>query len=419
MIQLEEVTPKTSMRILYNVPFVPWPLRVRSYNLIPRLAERHAVYLLCLSWSGEEDERSEVWANVCRDVRCVRHHKARAIWQCARALATPTPLRMAYFASRPMQEAVRQAVADFAPDVIYTERWRALQYIPAGIRVPVLCDPTDSMFLYNQRLAQSGRWWERPVAWEESRKFRAYEAKLAQRADAVVFCSRVDQQAVEQFAPDARYVLAPNGVDGELFFPKGPQEEEPNTLVCTGNLRYGPNRHALRFLLDKVMPFVRHKLPSARLIVAGNGSRAYLGREIDSTPGLEVVDFVPELRPYIARAAVAVAPIVVGAGVCNKVGEAFATGTAVVATRLACGDLPVEDGVHLLLADHAEPFAEKVIRLLRDTQLRAALAKEGRRLIEQKYDWTIVSAIIERALLNLACSKADSDTMLEMRTASR
>jgi glycosyltransferase involved in cell wall biosynthesis len=316
---------------------------------------------------------------------------------------------MAYFVSPEMQEAVRQAVASFSPDVIYTERWRALQYIPPDIRVPVLCDPTDSMLLYNQRLEHTGRWWERLVAWEESRKFRSYEAKLAMRADAVVFCSRIDQESVQQYAPGGRYVLVPNGVDCRRFFAKQPQEEEPNTLTCTGNLSYGPNRHAVRFLLDKIMPLVRRQIPSVRLIVAGKGSRAYLGRTGASNPGLEVVDFVPDLRPHIARATVAVAPITVGAGVCNKVTEAFATGTPVVATRLACGDMPVKDKVHLLLADQAEPFAEKVVRLLRQPRLRAALAQEGRRLVEEKYDWRVVSSTMERALFDLAQGRSGQD----------
>ena len=73
------------------------------------------------------------------------------------------------------------------PDLIYVERWRALQHVPAGVQVPVVCDPTDSMLLYNQRLVRAGRWWERMVGLEESIKFRQYEAALARRAGAQLF----------------------------------------------------------------------------------------------------------------------------------------------------------------------------------------------------------------------------------------
>jgi glycosyltransferase involved in cell wall biosynthesis len=397
------------MRILYITPFVPWPLRVRSFNLIPRLAERHQIHLVCLSGSAEEDARVGLLSGFCHAVCCVRHTKAKALLQSAAALATPRPLRMAYFASRAMQKTVRTAVAKFSPDVIYLERWRALTYVPPNVGVPVICDPTDSMLLYNQRLIRTGRWWERLVALEETVKFRRYEARLARQADAVVFCSQIDLDCTHQYAPGVRYVLVPNGVDCQQYFQKQPQEEEPNTLVCTGNLSYGPNRHAVRFLLDEILPLVRRQIRSVKLVVAGKGSRAYLGRETRNTSGLEVVDFVPELRPYIARATVAVAPITVGAGVCNKVVEAFSTGTPVVATRLACGDMPVKDGVHLFLADQAVPFAERVVRLLRDPVLRASLVSQARRLVEEKYDWNIVYLSMERAMLDLVHGQSASD----------
>jgi len=390
------------MRILYITPFVPWPIRVRSYNLIPRLAKRHDIHLLCLSSSAEEEARAESFTGICEKVRCVRHHKARAVLQCAAALATPTPLRMAYFASTRMQDAVRQAVAEFSPDLIYAERWRALQYIPVEVGVPVLCDPTDSMLLYNQRLMHTGRWWERLIGWEEYLKFLRYEAKLARRADAVVYCSRLDLEPVLKYAPDVPYVLVPNGVDCEKYFLKQASEEQPDTLVFTGNLGYGPNRRAVRFFLEKIFPYIRREIPAAKIVVVGKGAHAALQKEPQHTPGLEVFDFVPDLRPYIARATVAVAPITVGAGVSNKLGEAFATGTAVVATRLPCGDMAVQDGVHLFIADDPREFAARVVRLLREPALRASLTARARQLVEERYDWGIVCRAMETAMLNLA-----------------
>src|ERR1700730_2845152 len=118
------------LRILYILPFVPWHIRVRSYNLIPRLAKEHEIYLLCLSGSPEEDARAEPLRKYCREVRLVRHRTSTALLQFSMALATPIPLRIAYFFSRPMQREALKAAGDFSPDVIYTERWRALQYVP-------------------------------------------------------------------------------------------------------------------------------------------------------------------------------------------------------------------------------------------------------------------------------------------------
>jgi glycosyltransferase involved in cell wall biosynthesis len=400
------------MRILYVVPFVPWPLRVRSYNLIPRLAGKCEIYLLCLTGSAEEEARGHSLRKFCREIRYIRHQKSMAFWQCALALATPVPLRIAYFASPVMRNAVRHATAEFCPDVIYLERWRTLQYVPPDVQVPIICDPTDSMLLYNRRLMKMGSWWERLIGFEEFLKFRRFEAKLANRADTVVFCSRVDLECVQKNAPSARYALIPNGVNCDTFFPKQPQEEEPNTIVFTGNFGYRPNCHAVRFFFGEIFPLIRQRIPNARFLVVGSRAIRYLGKYSRSTPGLELVDFVDDMRPYIAKGAVAVAPITVGAGVSNKLGEAFATGTPVVATRLACGDMAVRDGEHLLLADDAEAFAERVVHLLRNPELRSEIVTRARRLVEERYDWGVVSRSMEQVMADLVQSGVSKGHMV-------
>ena len=92
----------------------------------------------------------------------------------------------------------------------------------------------------------------------------------------------------------------------------------------------------------------------------------------------------------------------------NKVGQAFATGTAVVATRLACGDLPVQSGEHLLLADDPETFSANVVSLLKDPALRLRLAASARRFVEENYDWDIVAASMERLLVEAARRRGDT-----------
>ena len=387
------------MKILYILPFVPWPLRVRSYNLIPRLAKRHEISLLCLDCSATGSEGDvRPLRPLCREIRFVRHQKSTALFQCAVALATSIPLRIAYFASQKMEFEVRRAIAEFSPDVIYVERWRALQYVPTDTKVPIVCDPTDSMLLYNERLMQTGSLRERLIGFEESFKFRRHEAELAGRVDAAVFCSRVDLEYVQEYAPAANLVLVPNGVDCRAFFMKEPHEEDPSTVVFTGDFHYSPNRHAVQFFLNEIYPLTLQKVPTTKFIAVGRGASTHLDRVARSTPGMSVVDFVPDLRSYVAKAAVAIAPIIVGAGVSNKVGQTFATGTAVVATRLACGDLPVRSGEHLFLADDPGTFSANVVSLLLDPVLRRRLAVSARRFIEENYDWAIVAARMERLL---------------------
>jgi glycosyltransferase involved in cell wall biosynthesis len=256
------------------------------------------------------------------------------------------------------------------------------------------------MTLYNLRLMKEGAWWEKLLGWEEYRKFLRYEGKLARSADVCVFCSRLDMECVKEHSPEVRYELVPNGVDCAKYFFKEEREEEPRTLVFTGSFKYRPNCHAVKYFLENIFPEIRKQEPEVKFMAVGNEAckalAAYRGRL-----GFEAVDFVPDLRPYLAKAAVVIAPLTVGAGVSNKLAEGFAVGTPVVATPLACGDLPVTSGEHLLIATNTGEFAEHVVRLLRDAGLRRQMAVRARKLVEEQYDWETVSRRMEMVMQRL------------------
>ncbi len=382
------------MKILYIVPFVPWPVRVRSFNLIPRLARNHQIHLVCVSSVEPSAEQGEWLSRYCENVVHVPHSPWRSMAKCAMALPTQTPLRIAYCRSKSAQTAVHQVYEQIQPDVLYVERWRALQYVPADAEAPVVCDPTDSMTLYNRRLIQGGTWWEKLMGWEEYKKFLHYEGKLARQADLCVFCSKVDMECVKKQAPDADCALVPNAVDCAKYFFKHSEEEESKTLVFAGSFKYRPNFLAVKFFMEKIFPIVQQRVPDVKFLAVGNAAGTTL-RRYESRPGFKSIDFVSDLRPYLAKATIAVVPLTVGAGVSNKLAEGFAVGTPVVATPLACGDLPLKSGEQLLVGKSAEEFAEHVIQFLRDKDLRGQVAARARRFVEKEYDWEISSGKLE------------------------
>ena len=385
------------MKILYVVPFVPWAIKVRSFNLIPRLAKKHQIYPVCVSSVEPTGEQEEWLERYCERMVHVRHSRLGAALQCIKALPTKKPLRIAYCRSRAAQEAVRWVCAEVGPDLIYVERWRGLEFVPDGLDLPLVCDPTDSMTLYNQRLVKAGLWWERLLGWEEYTKFSQYEGRLARRADVSVFCSRMDLEFVQKQAPEAQFEVVPNGVDCKKYYFKDEREEECGTIVFTGSFHYRPNEHAASYFWKEIFPLVRREVPGARFVAVGNGADKVLAR-YRGDEGFEAKGFVTDLRPYLAKAAVAVAPLTVGSGVSNKLGEGFAVGTPVVATPLACGDLPVKSGEELLVGRNRQEFAEHVVRLLKNAGLRRQIAARARRFVEETYDWEIVSRQMEKVM---------------------
>ncbi len=390
------------MRILYVLPFVPWPIKVRSFNLIPRLAEKHEIDLVCVARTEVEIARLEAIRGCCSSVRTGAFSLGGALLRSLLSLPSRTPLRIAYVSSRSMRKAVQAAIREKSPDVIYVERWRALQYIPSDCTIPVVCDPTDSMALYNFRLRNSGNVAGRALGAIEYLKFRNYEARLASQVSATVFCSRVDLEFLRQFAPEARLVQVPNGVDCNVFWPKQAHEARPDTLFFSGNFTYAPNRYAVTQFLRETFPAICRAVPGVTFTVAGNGAENFMREKHPGAAGVVVHDFVQDLRSHLASACVAVAPMTVGSGVSNKLLEAFATGTPIVSSSLACGDLPVVDGEHLLIADSREKFAASVIQLLQDAGLRHRMAASALGLVQSHYDWKIIAGAMDAVLLDAA-----------------
>ena len=390
------------MRILYVVPFVPWPIKVRSYNLIPRLARRHQIDLVCLARKPVEHDRLRALHPYCDSIRAGTYGAAGALLRGFVSLPTPKPMRIAWVASGSMRRQVEAAIRANRPDAIYVERWRALQYVPENCGIPVVCDPTDSMALYNRRLMRSGKWWGRLLGWVEYHKFRRYESRIARTVAATVFCSQVDIDALGEPSPEARLVKVANGVNVETFQPKVREQETPNTVFFSGNFTYGPNCEAASYFLREVFPIIRREVPEVRFLLVGNGAGKFMQTAHPAAERVEVHDFVADLQPYLASATVAVVPIRVGAGVSNKIMEAFSVGTSVVATSMACGDLPVRDGEQLCIADDPREFASRVTTLLANENIRKRQVESAQTLVREQYDWELVSAAMERLLYEVA-----------------
>ena len=123
-----------------------------------------------------------------------------------------------------------------------------------------------------------------------------------------------------------------------------------------------------------------------------------------NSAGITVTGFVSDIRSQYLRSAVAVAPIRFGAGTLNKILEPMAMGIPVVATSVAKEGLPIEDGRDILVADSADAFAQSVVKLLRDDQLRRKLGASGQSIVREMYDWNKIAGQLEITYCELSGS---------------
>jgi glycosyltransferase involved in cell wall biosynthesis len=169
-------------------------------------------------------------------------------------------------------------------------------------------------------------------------------------------------------------------------------------------MSFGPNIAAARWFATDVLPRLRSRCPDAHFTIVGRDPDPSV-LALASAPGVTVTGRVDDVRPYLARAAVVVAPLVSGSGIKNKVLEALAMGRPVVATPLAVEGLVATAGEDLVVASGADGVADAVADLLADEPRADAIAAAGRRLVERRYSWRAAADRYAALYAELAASR--------------
>ena len=407
------------MRILFVVPYTPTLIRTRPYNLLCGLARRgHNVTLATLWENAPEHAALEQFDKDGIRVISARLTKACSLWNTLRALPTNAPLQSVYCWQPQLAEILtsnfQRQTSNY--DIVHVEHLRGARYglfLQSAIRnshsaTPIVWDSVDCIsYLFEQAARSSRSPFGRFIARFELARTRRYEAWLVNQFDRVLVTSPVDAAALEELASrilhhaprstglQSAITILPNGVDLDYFTPAA-APREPATIVFTGKMSYHANVTAALHLVNDIMPLVWARRPDVRVWIVGKDpSSPIRNLATRHSPRVTVTGTVPDIRPYLQRATVAVAPISYGAGIQNKVLEAMACATPVVATPQAVSALQATDGEHLLVADRVESFAFQVLRLVDESELRTRVGMAGRRYVEAQHAWDGIVARLE------------------------
>ena len=388
------------MRLLYLTPRFPNPSlkgdQLVAYHRLRALGRRHEIALVSLVESDEELSRVDDVRECCASVDIVRLPRYRAIARVAvGALVSKAPLQILYYRSAELERRVRELVQTQSFDVAHAFMLRMAPYLRL-VPAPSVLDAMDSMQLRMQRNVAVEHSLRRWLFRAELRRVTPYEREIGPATDTVIVLSERDAE----FFPGATTAAIGNGVETEAFAPD-PRLREPDTIVFSGIMSYPPNVHAARWFAEHCFPAVRAAVPGARLLLAGASPPAEL-RELDGRDGITVTGFVESMPATLNRASVAVAPMLSGAGMQNKVLEAMACGLAVVTTPLGLGSIRAEPGHDLVVAEGAEAFAAAVVELLGDPDRTRELGERARACVIERHSWeqaaSDVEAIYERIL---------------------
>lgn len=387
--------------LAHRIPFPPNKGdKIRSFHLLQHLARRHQVFLGSFVDDPHDWQyRSQVEA-LCAEV-CLRPlAPRRAKLRSAMGLVTGEALSLPYYRDPEMQRWVDQTMTRAGIDHVVVYCSSMAQYVDheryRGTRriLDVVDVDSDKWRQYAQ--SKSG-----PIAWiyrREADRLLAYERGIAARFDASLFVSAAEAELFRRLAPEVAEKVGHynNGVDTAYFDParisESPYPPGGPVLVFTGAMDYWANAEAVQWFADQVFPRLRARRPDLRFFIVGSKpSESVLA--LARREGITVTGRVPDVRPFLQHAALAVAPLRIARGIQNKVLEALAMARTVVCTSAAAEGLQPEDWLNAAVRDDADEFAEAVLE-----RLSGQPNDIGRDYVLKHYSWDSHLAGVDRLL---------------------
>jgi sugar transferase (PEP-CTERM/EpsH1 system associated) len=398
------------MKILFVCHRLPYPPnrggKIRSYNMIGHLSEKHSVVVASLAHTEQELREGEGLKNHCEEV-IAEVLPDRSRWlHAVNALPTKTPSSVAYFWSPRLYSRIRERLVRNQFDVIFVHCAFVAQYVADwrnGFRVLDFGDMDSAKWA---EYAQS-RAFPLSLGYAlEAKKLRAYERRLAQNFDRCTVTTQGEREEFDSLGVLTPCTVIPNGVDTGYFSQKQRSAFAAPVVVFLGRMDYFPNIDGVLYFARKVFPLIRERVPDAQFRIIGSDPASTI-RELEKMPGISVTGYVPDVRSYLTDAAVSVAPLRIARGTQNKILESMSMGIPVVSTPQAAKGIQAVPGQHLVVAGEPEAFAKSVLELLWNDGLRRKLANEAQRNLDRVHKWPLSMQILDE-LLKVGNTKEES-----------
>ncbi|MEZ5846148.1 MAG: TIGR03087 family PEP-CTERM/XrtA system glycosyltransferase [Geminicoccaceae bacterium] len=400
--------------ILFVAHRVPWPPdkgeKIRAFNMIRHLSRSHRVHLAAFVDDPADLGRADELGRWCASMRLARIDRATRLQRMAMALLSGKALSVAVFDDAELRGWIRERI-EAGIDL-------ALGYSGAVAPVidftPTLFDLVDCDSAKWQAMARDRRG---PSGWiyrREARIVARLERQIAERSAATLLVSEPEAELCRTITgvTDGRIQAVANGVDTELFDPgvpwpsPYPADRRP-AIVFTGVMNYAPNVEAVQWLHRHVWPCLREHPKRPRLAIVGSSPVASI-RTLADGDNVLVTGRVADIQPWLAHAAIAVAPLRLARGIQNKVLEAMAMELPVVATAAAAEGIDARPGDHFLVADEPADFTKALRNLLDQPQHARTIGRDARAQVIENHSWPARLAPLDDIIGQMMAEKSVS-----------
>lgn len=388
------------MNVLIVDEEFPYPLntgkRIRSYNLLRRLQQKHKITYLCYG-NGTEvlpdcpnvvlkvvpspiiEQRGPafygalLWNLISPLPYVVVRHHSQLMCREAASLMTSGNIELIHCEWTPYTENIRGLLSSF-PSVLSAHNVEAQ--------------------IWGRYFSTETNWLKKQYISPQWKKMLTYERQASQLYSHVAVVSEPDRHVFVDDYSCPRVTVVANGVD-ECYFTPVQTQPTPHSMVFTGSMDWRPNQDGIRYFLETIFPKIRAAIPDASLTVVGRKPPQWLVEIGHNMPGVTVTGTVDDVRPYICQSSLYIVPLRVGGGSRLKILEALSMAKPVLSTVLGAEGLNVIDEHHLVLRDEPDQFAETAVAMLKQPENYEHLGRAGRQLIMQQYAWDAIAGTMD------------------------
>ena len=390
------------MKILFLSRWYPHPAdngaRLRVYHLLKALSREHEVSLVSFTSEPLHDARVQAMRAWCVNVQTVPYKPFQpGSFKSRLGALSWKPRSVVGSDSAEMHELAKEETRRLKPDLVMASQLDMIAYarnLPARklieeLEVGIIRQAYDE--------AQGAK---RARAWLTWAKLKAYVRAIAKDFHGCTVVSENEWQWVKRITDDLPLVVAPNGVDVTACNAMR-ATPAPDTLIYNGSVTYGPNLDAVQYFVGSIFPQVLRERPAARLFVTGK-TEGVPAEQLPQHDHLTWTGYVDDIKPLVAGCWAAIAPIRLGGGTRLKILESMALRTPVVSTAKGAEGLGLADSHDVFIADDPGVFAQRVVDVLSDAQVRHGLAERGAQTVAARFDWRVIG----RDLSQFACKVA-------------
>lgn len=377
----------TSRRLLVLTPRYPYPViggdRLRIYEICRELAGNYDLTLLSLCETHGELNAPLPNDGVFKQVERIYLPRWRSVLNVVGALASSTPLQIAYYQSTAFANALKVLLPKH--DVCLAHLIRTGHYV-RNSSVPVVLEMTDAISMNYQRVINFGanRGLRSLIYAFEAKRLLGYERGVINDFAAVTLVSELDRAFLVQDRHCPQVLVASNGVNLEAL-PFSDRLFSQPVGVFIGNMASLQNLDACIYFAEEVLPVIRRSIDFTFRVVGR--IKPADARVLSAFEGVEVAANVDSIVDAVKDARVGLAPVRMGAGVQNKVLEYMALGLPVITSSLALEGLGAKPNQDLLVADSPEEYLGHVVRLWQHVELRSQMAGTAFEYVRCHHSW--------------------------------